>query len=138
MGKNKSLTSEIRQKIVLMQQSGRSRNFIAHVLHLSKTAVNNAIKKYKDHGTFDDLQRKGRPRKTSLRDDLRIKRLCNLNPTASSGYIKRELGLEVAERNIRHRLQKVQKVFTGPKFFADTVSTLLAIKIVGKNPIFCS
>lgn len=55
MGKCKSLTSDIIHKTVLMAQDVLSRNVIARQLHISKMAINNAVLKYRTHGTFGDL-----------------------------------------------------------------------------------
>ena len=64
MGRKKSLSKVQRDQIVALHNEGLSEHEIAAKLKLSKTAVHQSIKKFKQYGSNKDLHRSGRPRKT--------------------------------------------------------------------------
>ena len=67
MGKNCSL-SEVQQcQIVVLHKEGHTKRQIGEQLGCSKTAVHQAIVKFKELGIYADAKRSGNPRKTTPR-----------------------------------------------------------------------
>jgi len=52
-----------------LHNEGLSELNIAAKLKVSKTAVHQSIKKFKQYGSYKGLHRSGRPRKTTIRED---------------------------------------------------------------------
>ena len=63
MGRKSSLTEVQRARIVLLNQEGYSERQISKAEKCSKTAVHNALAKFKNSGSYSDNKRSGRPRK---------------------------------------------------------------------------
>ena len=53
----------IRAQAVALYTAGHNRIEISKQLKVSPCCIQNAIKKYKDLGRYDDLKRSGRPKK---------------------------------------------------------------------------
>ena len=75
MGKKSSLSETKRAQIVVLSEEGYSEREISAKMQCSKTAVHTALKNFNNYGSYKDLKRSGRPKKTSPRDDLTIKRI---------------------------------------------------------------
>ena len=80
MGRKSSLTEVQRARIVLLNQKGYSERQISKAEKCSKTAVHNALAKFKNSGSYSDNKRSGRPRKTTARDDRLIRRVAVRSP----------------------------------------------------------
>ena len=109
MGKRASLTEVQRGQIVILQKQGLTERDISQKIGCSKTAVHQAIVKFKNLGTFRDLKRSGRPRKTTPRDDHVIRRIAVRSPTSSCRKIRGELlskGVSIHISTISRRLVK--------------------------------
>ena len=70
MGKNCSLSEVQRCQIVVLHIEGHTERQIGERLECSKTAVHQAIAKFKKLGSCADAKRIGRPRKTTPRTDI--------------------------------------------------------------------
>lgn len=110
MGKAKNCTVAERASIIALYNEGLSYREIGERFNCSKKKVFNAILHFKNNGTTQELQRKLRPRKTSILDDRLIVRLSKKDPFASSKQIattlRETLQLNISSRTIRRRLQE--------------------------------
>ena len=79
-------------QIVILRQEGYNERAISECLAVSKTAVYQAVVKFKNCGSYSDCKRSGRPRKTTWRDDILIKRCVVKSPTCSAKKIRAEIG----------------------------------------------
>jgi len=79
-------------QIVILHQEGYNERAISECLAVSKTAVYQAVVKFKNCGFYSDCKRSGRPRKTTWRDDILIKRCVVKSPTCSAKKIRAEIG----------------------------------------------
>ena len=104
MGRKKSLSEVQRGRIVALHNEGLSEREIAAKLKVSKTAVHQSIKKY---GSYKDLHRSGRPRKTTIRDDHLMKRIVTRSPLSSINKVRAALlerGVTVGRMTVSRRL----------------------------------
>ena len=84
MGKIKSYTSlEVRQIIVDRHKEGDSGRQIAKYLQIPRTTVQDVIRKFKERGHIETLEKPGRPRKTTEADDRKIVREVKKTPFIS-------------------------------------------------------
>jgi len=107
MGKKRSLSEAQGGPIVILRQEGYTERAISERLAVSKTAVHQALVKFKNCGSYSDCKRSGRPRKTNRRDAILIKRCVVMSPTCSAKKIRVELGetgSRISGRTISGRL----------------------------------
>ena len=107
MGKNSSLLEVQRCQIVVLDKKDHTERQTGNRLGRSKTAVRQDIVKYKELGTYADAKRNGRPRKTTPRTDILIKRKVMNSPTCSARKIRADLnetGISVSRQTIIRRL----------------------------------
>ena len=88
MGRKKLLSEVQRGQIVALHEEGLSERKIAAKLKVSKTAVHQSIKKFKQFGSYKDLHRSGRPKKTTIRDDHLMKRIVTRSPRSSINKVR--------------------------------------------------
>ena len=70
-------------KVLTLQKEGYSEHKIGVKLHFTKTAVHNAIKNFQTYGTLSNMRRRGRPRKTTIRDDYTMmKNIATCSPSS--------------------------------------------------------
>jgi len=91
MGKKRSLSEAQRAHIVILRQEGYTERTICERLAVSKTAVHQAVVKFKNCGSYSDRNRSGRPRKTTRRDDILIRCVVK-SPSCSAKNIRAQLG----------------------------------------------
>ena len=109
MGRKSSLTEVQRARIVLLNQEGYSERQISKAEKCSKTAVHNALAKFRNSGSNSDNKRSGRPRKTTARDDRLIRRVAVHSPQSSSKKMRSALlahGTDVSCKTVKRRLTK--------------------------------
>ena len=107
MGKKRSLSEAQRAQIVILRQEGYTESAISERLAVSKTAVHQAVVKFKNCGPYSDCKRSGRQRKTTRRNNILIKRCVVKFPTCSAKKIRAELGetgSRISRRTISRRL----------------------------------
>ena len=75
MGTKPVISAEKRTQIVCLSTLKLSEREISKQMKVSKTAVNNAIKKFQNEGTFKDSKRSGCPRISSIRDNRVIRKV---------------------------------------------------------------
>jgi len=105
MGKKRSLSEAQQAQIVILHQEGYIELAISERLAVSKTAVHQAVVKFKHCGSYSDCKRSGRPRKTPRRDDILIKRCVVKSPTCSATKIRAERG-ETGSRISRRTISR--------------------------------
>ena len=89
MGKNCSFLEILRCQIVVLHKEGHAERLTGERLECSQTAVHQAIVKVKELGTFADAKQIGRPRKTTPRTDILIKRKVMNSPRCSQEHLTR-------------------------------------------------
>ena len=107
MGKKAALSSEKRAHIVSLSTVKFSERKISRQMQVSKTAVHNAIEKFRKQKTFKDSKRSGRPRISSSRDDRFIRKVVSQSPMSSARKKQAEMaerGIHMSEKTIRNRL----------------------------------
>ena len=75
----------------------------------SKTAVHQAIAKYRQDGSYTDKKRTGRPRVTTAREDNVMRRIVVMSSTSSMKKIRAEMlrrGRRISHMTISRRLSK--------------------------------
>ena len=106
MGRRSHLTQTQRALIVVLQQEGFSECQISARIGCSINADHNAWEKFRKYCSYCDKPKLGRPRKTSKRDDIMIKRVAVRSPTGTTNKIRSELlrkGTIISKRTIcRH------------------------------------
>ncbi|CAF3398923.1 unnamed protein product [Rotaria socialis] len=90
MGK-KSIDPYVRAQVVALHDAGLNQVDISKQLIVSRCCVQNAIKKYKQLGRFDDLKHTGRPKKLSGREIRHLKRLFKGDSRLSASKIASDL-----------------------------------------------
>ena len=108
MGK-KSISSEIKQRIVVLHLGGFNSSEIARTLKsVSRSCVLRTIQKFEKTGTTADKNRSGRPRITSITDDNSIYRIARKNPKYSAKEIAQEVNLalknHISRQTVNRRL----------------------------------
>ena len=91
MGKKKPLNKVQRAQIVALQGENLSKGQIAVKIGFSKTAVHQAIAKYREDGVFTDKERTGRWGITTAREDHLIKGMVMRSLTSSMKKIRAAL-----------------------------------------------
>ena len=72
---------------MILRQEGYNERAIRERLAVRKTAMHQASVKFKNSGSYADYKTSGRPRKTTRRDDILIKRCVMKSPTCSAKKI---------------------------------------------------
>lgn len=104
MGRNKQVTPRKRSMISQYVKDGLNSTEISAKLGIARRTVCDIVNRFKQTGSVDVRRRSGRPRITTRRDDLLIRRAAVKNPTLSSCLIKLETGLHASTRTVRRRL----------------------------------
>ena len=108
MGK-KSIHPYVRAQVMALRDAGLNQVQISKQLNVSRCFIQNAIKKYKQLGRFDDLKHTGRPKKFSGREIRRLKTLVKGYSRLSASKIWTNLNVSlpepVATRTMRRRLK---------------------------------
>ena len=77
----------------------------------TQCCVQNAIKKYKQLGRFDDLKYTGRPKKLSNREIRHLKGLIKANSCLSASKIATKLGTSLPESITTRAIRRYSKDF---------------------------
>ena len=109
MGRKKSSSEVQRGQIVALHGEGLSELKISAKLTVSKMAVHQLIKKFELFGSYMDLPRSGKPRKTTVRDDHVMKRIVTRSPMGSVSKVRGALverGVSVSRMTVSRRLSQ--------------------------------
>ena len=100
------MSLSMKQAIIRLKNQNKPIREIAKTLGVTKSTVWNILKK-KEHTST--TKRPGRPRKTTVVDDRRIRSLVKKNPFTTVGQIKntlQEVGVCVSNSTIKRRLHQ--------------------------------
>lgn len=102
---------EHRVRIVVLAEEGHTSRYIATKVPCNQSTIVRILKKYETIGKVDDLPRSGRPRKTTVRDDRILKRMCLQNRHLTSPELlsswKKHADIDVCPSTVRARLHSV-------------------------------
>lgn len=98
MGRATHCSDTERSIIKNLKSKGQSQQKIARIIGRSQNFVFNALREKKNNFL------RGRPRKTSTKEDNHIKLLSTRDPFKSAATIRAELGVEISARTVRRRL----------------------------------
>lgn len=108
MPRKRELDVVERSKAVLLHSQGQSQSKIAKIMKRSRYAIQAAIKRFKETGSYENRPKSGRKRITTERDDRFLTRLSLKNRMKSSKDLSAELnerqGISVSARTVRRRL----------------------------------
>lgn len=108
MGKKPQLSEATKARILTMaDHTSKTQLEIAQECGVSQQVVSSLLQKRRTTGSTATAKRSGRPRKTTERDDLMIRRAVVANPFATSTELRATVGASVANvstRTIRRRL----------------------------------
>ena len=109
MGRH-SVSVDTKWQVIGMSKTGMSDRSIGTALNVSKTCVENTVKRFKESGTVIEAPRSGRPRKTSPRQDHKLIILSRKNRNASAsdlqGMLNSEGTMNVSMSTISERLRE--------------------------------
>ena len=137
MGKKRELTSEQRAQIEVLSNENLPQRAIAARLGIAQSTVSATIHRIGETQSYQSRTRSGRPRATTKRTDLMIRRAVVIQPTASSVSIRASLGglpVRPSARTIRRRLQKdlglkSYKAARKPRFSKKNIADRLAFAL---------
>ena len=97
--------------MVALHDAGFNQVQISKQLNISRCCVQNAMKKYKRLGTYDDSKRSGRPKKLGRRSFRHLRRLvkgdAGLNATKIASDLNANLSKSVTMRTVRTYLKEL-------------------------------
>ena len=94
-----------RQQVVAEREAGRSVDFTARKVNVSRQAIYDLLKKHKQTGAVSDIPHRRRPRVSNQRDDRRLLRLSAANPCLVSKQLANEwAGVHASAVTVRRRL----------------------------------
>lgn len=99
--------NQIRYKIIEEFRSGTKQSAIARMLKIPTSTVFDIIKKFRSGKSVEADHFGGRPRKTSVKTDRRIKNFALKDPFATSKTICEELNLPISTSTVRKRLKDI-------------------------------
>lgn len=99
MGRH-SVSIDVKWQVVGMFKLGKSYRDIGRALNISKTCVENTVKRFREFGTVLERPRSGRPRKTSPRQDRKLINISRKDRNASSSDILTKMKTEDASVDI--------------------------------------
>lgn len=105
MGRNRTVTSEVRKLIIDKYKNGEKQN---KMFNVNKSTISRIVRRFSLKGTPEALKSPGRPKKTTQQTDRAIIRIASVNPFLSSekilGKIAPEDGKNISSRTVRRRL----------------------------------
>uniref|UniRef100_A0A3Q2UHF8 Transposase Tc1-like domain-containing protein n=1 Tax=Fundulus heteroclitus TaxID=8078 RepID=A0A3Q2UHF8_FUNHE len=101
--------NETKERIIKLLKDGKSSRNVAKDVGCSQSAVSKIWTKYKRHWKVVKGKHTGRPRKTSQRQDRKLKAICLKNQkfTTKQMYEWEETGVNVCDRTVRNRLKEM-------------------------------
>uniref|UniRef100_A0A673LMH6 Transposase Tc1-like domain-containing protein n=1 Tax=Sinocyclocheilus rhinocerous TaxID=307959 RepID=A0A673LMH6_9TELE len=106
-----------KQIIKLLQEENPSRS-VAKEVGCSQSAISKIWCKYKQNGKVTKGKHTGRPRKTSKRQDRKLKAICLENRKCTTKQMKHkwaETGVNVCDRTVRNRLNEMRFIYRKKK-----------------------
>ena len=107
--KKKTDISVLNQAIGL-HKAGKSQRYIAQVLHISKSCVQNSIKRFDERNTLEHKRGAGRKRETTIRENRMIERIASIHKKRSIKFIHGEVQrakIDVSVATVYRRLREM-------------------------------
>ena len=108
MGRGKHLSAELRALAVELSEKGAKQTQISATLECSRRTVQTALRLAKEGGLLEDGKRTGRPRKSTIKEDRRIRRLSEADRRKTAPAIKQEFeassDVVMSQRSYQRRL----------------------------------
>uniref|UniRef100_A0A4W6EZN1 Transposase Tc1-like domain-containing protein n=1 Tax=Lates calcarifer TaxID=8187 RepID=A0A4W6EZN1_LATCA len=104
------MSIETKERIIKLLKEGKSSRSVAKDVGCSQSAVSKIWTKYKQHGKVVKGKHTGRPRKTSKRQDRKLKAICLENRKCTAKQMRNkweETGVNVCDRTVRNRLKEM-------------------------------
>lgn len=135
MGKKKEICPKVRDQMHEMYIRGYTMTAIGIILGVSQSTVSRSIKRKKEQGHSKSRMRVGRPRASTRRADLFMKKYIKIHPHASSSEVRANLpnAGNISKRTIRRRLSKE----FGLKSYKPARKPLLSEKNIKDRKAFC-
>lgn len=93
---------------------------VADLLNQSPSSVSYIWRKYQDTGSVENLPgSNGRPRNSSLEEDLLILKEVEKNPNITTAELSQKAGIFLAEKTLRRRLDEAKRKFAETKKSQD-------------------
>ncbi len=110
MAPTRELSVETMERIIKLLQEGNPSRSVAKEVGCSQSAVSKIWCKYKQNGKVTKGKHTSRPRKTSKRQDRKLKAICLENRNCTMKQMKNkwaETGVNVCNRTVRNRLNEM-------------------------------
>lgn len=110
MAPTREMSVETKERIIKLLKEGKSSRNVAKNVGCSQSAVSKIWTKYKSNGKVVKGKRTGRPRKTSKRQDRKLKAICLENRKCTTKQMRNkwaESGVHVCDRTVRNRLKEM-------------------------------
>lgn len=108
MGRGRSISVDLKQRILNSFRNGMRKAKIARNFGLHRSIVSRIIKRYVSTGNICIVKNSGRPKKSTQREDRTLIRISNENPFLSSTKISTilngEHNIDLSARTVRRRL----------------------------------
>ena len=85
--KKRELSTELKERIVLLNSRGFNNNKISKALEMHRSTVGRVLLKFERKGSVENNPRSGRPRVTDERGDRKLYRILKTNRRQSLGDI---------------------------------------------------
>lgn len=105
MAKQHELTDFQKGEIIALA-SHFSRSDISRQLRVPRQTISSFLTRYNKHGSTENIQRHGRPRKTSSVNDRHIVNIAESHSRIPLTEIKDLTNLDISEQTIRRRLRE--------------------------------
>ena len=110
MAPTREMSVETKERIIKLLKEGKSSRNVAKNVGCSQSSVSKIWTKYKSNGKVVKGKRTGRPRKTSKRQDRKLKAICLENRKCTTKQMRNkwaESGVHVCDRTVRNRLKEM-------------------------------
>ena len=101
----KQLTDLQRGAILALKEEKQSQHSIAEKLKIPRPTIENFLKRFRIHGTHENLPRSGRPHLTTPHKDQELHDTVITQPRIKYNALRELLNLKISTRTIRQRLQ---------------------------------
>lgn len=107
MPRGKYLSEDLRRKIIEANRSGLRQVEISTVFNLHKSVVSKTISNFKTRNSLKSIKKSGRPRKTTKKIEMVIKKIAQAHPHKSANQVLCELpGVNISSKTVQRRLRE--------------------------------
>jgi len=106
----KKVDIQVLNQAIGLNKAGKSQREIAKVLKISKSCVQNIIKRYEERQTLELKRGAGRKRKTTKREDRIIEKIASVNKKKSIRFIQGEVkrsNIDISVRTLCKRMNEL-------------------------------